>query len=654
MFCSRCGTEVQQKSKFCPSCGLDLSTDTGGGGAPVTSSGPADQADFDVVRDALKVEYELIKELGRGGMATVYRARDKQLDREVAIKVLPFALSFDKDFVERFQREARTAARLEHPHIIPVYRVGESDRVTYFVMKFVRGSSLSDVIKKRGALPPAQIRKVLSETVSALSYAHKNGIVHRDIKPDNIMLDDSDRVVVMDFGIAKAASGAKLTGTGMSIGTPHYMSPEQARAQPLDGRSDIYSLGVVGYQCLTGDVPFDGEDSFSIGYKHVTEEVPTPALNSPEQRDLYEIIRRMMAKVPNDRFDDADHLARVLEGKAAVPDGRPSAGPNIAMRSAPTTMTPARGRAVSASTPTTPMPRSDLFPPEPKPVRKRRSGVLVGMLFVVLAGGGTGGWYYYQTGMRPPSPASPPDSARMAVARPDSSVPAAVVRTDSVVPMTGSLVISGLPVGGQLKVDGKVADAAAPLTVSPGPHRVEATARGFDPYSTTVIVERDSQSKIALDLRKTPPPRTRERPAEARVAAAPPPRAANQPATNPPATNPPTTPNKPPSSAPNCEDPATGVANPGNACFDDRPGNLTPPLVPIGAEIEGNPKASVVWVLVGTDGTVQRVIGRQISDNTRFHVQALNFAKSLTFKPGQKNGQPVTAWIEVPLRPIRR
>ena len=192
-------------------------------------------------------------------MAIVFKAKEKQLDHEVAIKVLPFSLAFDKEFVERFQREARTSAKLEHPNIIPIYRVGKSGRVIYFVMKFLRGKPLSTILAARGSLPPLEIKKILAEVARALAYAHKKEIVHRDIKPDNIMFDEHGHAVVTDFGIAKAASGGKLTGTGMSIGTPHYMSPEQAKAQPLDGRSDIYSLGVVAYQCLTGTVPFDGE-----------------------------------------------------------------------------------------------------------------------------------------------------------------------------------------------------------------------------------------------------------------------------------------------------------------------------------------------------------------------------------------------------------
>ncbi|MBI1968134.1 MAG: protein kinase, partial [Gemmatimonadetes bacterium] len=311
MYCSRCGTQNDDTSKFCRSCGLDLTATTPVGAV----KGPPSQelTEIELVRQQLAEEYEILQELGRGGMAIVFKAREKQLERDVAIKVLPFSLAFDKEFVERFQREARTSAKLEHPNIIPIYRVGKSGRVIYFVMKFLRGKPLSTVLAARRALPPAEIRKILIDVSRGLAYAHKSNIVHRDIKPDNIMFDELGQAVVTDFGIAKAQSGAKLTGTGMSIGTPHYMSPEQARAQNLDGRSDMYSLGVVAYQCLTGHVPFDGEDSFSIGYKHIMEELPTPPIDSHDKRQLFEIIRKMMAKLPDQRFQTADELIMVLE-----------------------------------------------------------------------------------------------------------------------------------------------------------------------------------------------------------------------------------------------------------------------------------------------------------------------------------------------------
>src|SRR3989442_978315 len=192
MYCSRCGTENDDASKFCRSCGLDLSHTT-----PVAAvrDQQVEATEVDLVREQLKDEYEILEELGRGGMAIVFKAREKQLDRDVAIKVLPFSLAFDKEFVERFQREARTSAKLEHPSIIPIYRVGKSGRVIYFVMKFLRGKPLSSVLAARSTLPPAEIRQILVQVARALAYAHKSGIVHRDIKPDNIMFDDVKKMM---------------------------------------------------------------------------------------------------------------------------------------------------------------------------------------------------------------------------------------------------------------------------------------------------------------------------------------------------------------------------------------------------------------------------------------------------------------------------
>ncbi|MGH7658350.1 MAG: protein kinase domain-containing protein, partial [Gemmatimonadales bacterium] len=255
MYCSHCGSKAPDDARHCPACGFDLRAPT-----PPAAVDPSSPGDLEMVRESLAAEYDVIAELGRGGMAIVYRAVELALEREVAIKVLPVSFAFDAEFVQRFQREARTAAGLEHPHIIPVYRVGRAGSITYFVMKFLRGGSLSDLLARRGRLGAPEIRRFLMDTGAALGHAAQRGIVHRDIKPDNILFDEFGVCSVTDFGIAKAAAGHRLTGTGMSIGTPHYMSPEQARAQETDGRSDLYSLGVVAYQCLSGRVPFDGED----------------------------------------------------------------------------------------------------------------------------------------------------------------------------------------------------------------------------------------------------------------------------------------------------------------------------------------------------------------------------------------------------------
>src|SRR6059036_71833 len=397
MYCPHCGAQNDESFKFCKTCGTDLTATIP---LDAAKTGPPELSEVDLVRQELREEYEILEELGRGGMAIVFRAKETELDREVAIKVLPFSLAFDKEFVERFQREARTSAKLEHPNIIPIYRVGKSGRVIYFVMKFLRGKPLSSVLAARGAgLPPAEIRRVLADVCRALAYAHKSGIVHRDIKPDNIMFDEHGHAVVTDFGIAKAASGGKLTGTGMSIGTPHYMSPEQAKAQSLDGRSDIYSLGVVGYQCLTGSVPFDGEDSFSIGYKHIMEEIPTPPLDNPEKRELFEIVRKMMAKTPGQRFQNADELVSVLESGRSVSFttdatmAMPSmaGGPRIA--TAPTTPLP---RATGTRTP---VPSgAPVLPVAEQPRRSVLAGLLVWLLIVGAVFGG-GGFYAYKQGL---------------------------------------------------------------------------------------------------------------------------------------------------------------------------------------------------------------------------------------------------------------
>src|SRR5688500_816745 len=294
----------------------------------MTSTRPSRQSDADLARAALSGEYEITEEIGRGGMAVVYRAREKGLDRDVAIKVLPPQFTFDDSFVERFQREARIAAGLEHPHIVPIYRVGQSGDVIYIVMKLLRGQALSDRLLEHGTLPPAEVARVMSEVAGALAYAAKRGVVHRDVKPDNIMLDTDDRCVVTDFGVARSAAESQLTSTGMSVGTPRYMSPEQARAKPLDGRSDIYSLGVVGYECLVGRTPFDAGDPMGMLMAHINSPLPRPRLDDDDARAVYAVIERMLAKDPAARYQRAEDVVAALSGIAGrlAPAPAPVAG----------------------------------------------------------------------------------------------------------------------------------------------------------------------------------------------------------------------------------------------------------------------------------------------------------------------------------------
>jgi serine/threonine-protein kinase len=270
---------------------------------------------------ALGGMYTLEGEIGRGGMGVVYRARDERLQRRVAIKVLPPELAFQSDIRERFTREAQTAARLSHPHIVPIHTVGEGQGLVYFVMGYVDGESVAGRIKRRGKLPVEEARRIMKETADALSAAHSLGVIHRDIKPDNILLEGTrGRVMVTDFGIAKAlsqASGATLTGAGVAIGTPSFMSPEQAAGEKeIDGRSDLYSLGIVAYQMLTGELPFYAPTVAGILMKQITEAAPDLRTRRPDApEDLALAVSRCLEKDPENRWPTADSLRRSLENR---------------------------------------------------------------------------------------------------------------------------------------------------------------------------------------------------------------------------------------------------------------------------------------------------------------------------------------------------
>ncbi|MDH3495685.1 MAG: protein kinase [Gemmatimonadota bacterium] len=273
----------------------------------------------------LEGAYELEREIGRGGMGVVFAARDLALRRRVAIKVLPPELAFRQEIKIRFMREAQTAARLSHPHIVPIHAVGDEGGLVYFVMGFVDGESLGARLKRRRALPAEEVRRIMKETADALGMAHALGVVHRDIKPDNILLEGTRRrVMVTDFGIAKALSEASpgtLTGTGIAIGTPHYMSPEQAAGErDIDARSDLYALGVVAYEMATGELPFHAPTVPGILMKHISE--PAPDIKRTQTDipdDLATAIMRCLEKDPNARWPTAESLRRALENRSSGP-----------------------------------------------------------------------------------------------------------------------------------------------------------------------------------------------------------------------------------------------------------------------------------------------------------------------------------------------
>ena len=283
------------------------------------------------VERVLSSGYDLEREIGRGGMGIVYLARDKRLKRQVAVKLLPPELAFRSEIRSRFLREAETAAGLSHPNIVPIYSVDEREGLVYFVMGFVDGDNLAKRLSDRGPMDVGDVRRILCETADALAYAHSRGVVHRDIKPDNILLDaHSGRSMVTDFGIARAIQegSERLTATGMAIGTPAYMSPEQASGdRDVDGRTDLYSLGIVGYQMLAGEPPFTANTPAALLVKHLTE-VPAPidARRAGVPADLGRAVMLMLEKDPANRFPSAASLVTALE-TGNVPELVQRAGP---------------------------------------------------------------------------------------------------------------------------------------------------------------------------------------------------------------------------------------------------------------------------------------------------------------------------------------
>lgn len=326
--CSQCGTPLPDIARFCLLCGQPIEA----GAAPATPT-PAEPVkatgDTEVaakvrqrLSKSLKGRYVVRELLGTGGMGMVFRADDVSLHRAVAIKVLPPELAKDANVVARFKREARTAAGLDHPGIIPVLAVESRDDLHFFVMKYVPGVTLESAMRARSQLPITFVARVLAETADALGYAHRHHIVHRDVKPSNIMLDASERVIVTDFGISKVSMTAtnattepRLTDLGMVVGTAHYMSPEQAIGQAVDGRADQYSLAVVGFEMLAGRLPFDDITPHAIIQHHINSAPPDLRRLRPDAPThvIMAIVRAMM-KAPSNRFASMEEFAAALGG----------------------------------------------------------------------------------------------------------------------------------------------------------------------------------------------------------------------------------------------------------------------------------------------------------------------------------------------------
>jgi serine/threonine protein kinase len=487
--CTRCHTLIPSDGRYCANCG----TPSGELG-PAFPVDPSEELKGRLAR-TLAGRYEITRLLGRGGMAVVFLAQDLVLERQVAIKVLPPDVSHDLKLVQRFQQEAKTAARLDHTNIIPIYRVESEAGLHYFVMKYVNGDSLEQRLEQ-GPLPVELVRRVLREAALALGHAHTRGIVHRDVKPANIMLDSDGRVVLTDFGISKALdSGSALTGTGNIIGTPHYMAPEQAKGSDIDGRVDQYALAVVGHQALTGKQPFDGS-SHSILYKHVFEPPPRIFEERPDApRDLCAALDRALSKEPERRFPSMEEFAAALSGECAGAPTAVSAGMTASgQRTAPDRSVRRRTlirRAVMALVLSAavggvayaawlPFQSSTAIRPILEPLSSSRTPE-------VLAGAA-------QT-QAPPSPSNPPQPVVEGAERPKAPKKEYALLTVTSEPW-GTLYVGNKEIGPT-----PVADYPLP----PGTHRIRIEQEGYLTRTETIVVSGPSPIRRRYDLQPAGP-----------------------------------------------------------------------------------------------------------------------------------------------------
>jgi serine/threonine protein kinase len=310
MQCSKCGSPLKENVKFCPNCGASV-----GGTSSITEK---DQRLL-AFENALGQKYKILKKLGAGGFAEVYLGEHTQLGRKVAIKILHQMFAIEEAMVERFRRESKAAAKLSHPNIIDIYDVGDAEGIYYFVMKYIEGETLSRKMARDRRIAPAEAVHIIRQIADALAYAHANDVIHRDIKPANVMLDQFGKPVLMDFGIARVQFEGNLTKTGTLMGTPHYLPPEQPLGKPVDGRSDIYSLGILFYEMLAGRPPFHDENSVTLIFKHINEPPPQLSMMAPDLApELCEVVHKMIEKAPEDRYQSGGEVTEALDQLSAI------------------------------------------------------------------------------------------------------------------------------------------------------------------------------------------------------------------------------------------------------------------------------------------------------------------------------------------------
>lgn len=514
VLCAHCATPVPDDARYCHACGSLVSDAEGQASASASLDREALLHLENLLRAEAGSEFEIMRQLGRGGMAVVFLAREHHLARLVAIKVLPPELTFGHG-VERFKREARTAAALDHPNIIPIYRIGAGGVLFWYAMKYVEGRSLDEVLRERGRLPLVEVVPILAQVADALDFAHQRGVVHRDVKPANVLLDSRDRAIVTDFGIAKALAADALTASGSAVGTPYYMSPEQWLGRPLTGAADQYSVAVMAYRMLSGHVPFDGESAVEVLQKHCAAPVPPLEMLAPDlAAHACRAIYRALAKEPEERFPSlaalVDALGRPSGRIPAAPHGIDPGAPTQVVRSLEepaTAVEPARAVGAPAAAPS--LTARARAAAARRAARRRRRHVLLAVVGLVGTAAGVGwlataqGWIDLPgrvVGKPGAAHSLPPERP---LPRPPAERPAPIPPAAAL----GIVVVSGVPAGATIEVAGKSLPPVFELP--PGRHSVELNAPGFARQLAAIDVVAGDSVRVPFAAQRlaTRPPR---------------------------------------------------------------------------------------------------------------------------------------------------